>query len=61
LAQEGLGVIPTTKPSVESMIKNKLIFDLGRLQGVSEEIFIITALRKMKNPIANAIYASDDF
>lgn len=61
LAQEGLGVIPTTQRSVESLIKNKIIFDLGRLQGVSEEIFIITALRKMKNPIANAIYASEDF
>jgi LysR family transcriptional regulator, transcriptional activator of nhaA len=61
LAQEGLGVIPTTQRSVESLIKNKLIFDLGRLQGVSEEIFIITALRKMKNPIANAIYASEEF
>ena len=59
LAQEGLGVIPTTQASVDSLLKQKLLFDLGPLPDVFEEIYLITAQRKILNPVANALYHSE--
>ncbi len=59
LAQEGLGVIPTTQSSVDSLLKQKLLFDLGHLPDVFEEIYLITAQRKILNPIANSLYHSE--
>ncbi|AGH96221.1 LysR family transcriptional regulator [Pseudobdellovibrio exovorus] len=52
MASEGLGLIPTTLKSVESLVKNKTLYKIGALTEVYEEVFLISAQRKITNPIA---------
>ena len=58
MAAEGLGLIPTTYQSVESLVKNKILFEIGTLTEVYEEVFLITAQRKITNPIASKLVRS---
>lgn len=49
LAANGIGLAPFSK--VEGLKEDKLI-ELGRLDGVYEEVWLISAHRKLENPIA---------
>lgn len=55
MAAEGLGLIPTTVKSVESLVKNKGLYKIGTLTEVYEEVFLISAQRKITNPIAGKL------
>ncbi len=52
---EGLGLVPMTPTAVQDYIKRKDLYELGRLPGVSEELFLISASRKIANPISSAL------
>lgn len=55
MAADGIGLIPTTEQSVESLVRGKVLFEIGRLTEVYEEVFLITAQRKITNPIASQL------
>ncbi len=52
MAIDGLGIIPTATHTVTRQILSGELIEIGQLQGVHEELFLITAQRKIANPIA---------
>ncbi|WP_413568569.1 LysR family transcriptional regulator [Bdellovibrio sp. HCB117] len=52
LGQEGVGLIPISLMAADELIKEKKLVVLGTLKGVSEEIWLAAADRKINNPIA---------
>lgn len=58
MAVNEMGLIPTATHTVtDHMIRGELI-EIGKLQGVTEELFLITAQRKIANPIASKLMDS---
>lgn len=52
MAIDGLGLIPTASHTVTRQIENNELNEIGKLQGVHEEIFLLSANRKIENQIA---------
>ena len=52
MAIDGLGVIPAATHTVTRQVLSGELLEIGQLQGVHEELFLITAQRKIANPIA---------
>jgi LysR family transcriptional regulator, transcriptional activator of nhaA len=52
MAVDGLGLIPTATHTVTGQVLRGELVEIGQLQGVSEELFLITAQRKIENRIA---------
>lgn len=55
MAVSGLGLIPTATHAVKEQVLSGELIEIGQLQGVHEELFLITAQRKMENPIGAKI------
>ncbi len=55
LAASGLGLIPTTTYSVAQQILTGDLLEIGKMKGVYEEVMLLTANRKIENPIAKAL------
>jgi LysR family transcriptional activator of nhaA len=55
MAIEGLGLIPSAPFNVERHVKAGALIELGSLKGVSEELYLVTAQRKIENPIASRL------
>ena len=51
IATEGLGLSPTATHTVTGQVLRGELIEIGQLQGVHEELFLITAQRKIENPI----------
>lgn len=58
LGQEGVGLIPIAEVAAEDLIKEKKLVVLGTLEGISEEIWLAAASRKIENPIAAKLMKS---
>lgn len=52
LASEGLGLIVASAHSVQRQVLQGELVEIGKMQGTSEEVYMITAQRKIENPIA---------
>lgn len=52
LATEGVGLIPAALHAVEMQVDSGSLIQIGSLEGVSEELFLIAAQRKITNPVA---------
>jgi LysR family transcriptional regulator, transcriptional activator of nhaA len=52
MAVEGLGLIAVAGHSVTKQIQNGELMELGQLDGASEELYLVTAQRKIANSIA---------
>jgi LysR family transcriptional activator of nhaA len=52
MAVSGLGLIPTATHTVTGQVLRGELVEIGQLQGVSEELFLVTAQRKIENQIA---------
>lgn len=52
MATEGLGLIPTATHTVTGQVLRGELIEIGQIQGVHEELFLVTAQRKIENPIA---------
>lgn len=52
MAISEMGIMPTATHTVTGQILRGELVELGLLQGVHEELFLITAQRKIENPIA---------
>lgn len=55
LAIQGVGLIPSAAHSVKTQVARGDLVKLGTPSGVEEQVFLLTAQRKIKNPIASAI------
>ena len=55
LGRDGIGVVPLPLPAAQKYLQDKELFELGRIDGIFEELFLIAASRKIANPISNAL------
>ncbi len=55
MAIDELGLIPTATHTVTGQVARGELVEIGQLQGVHEELFLVTAQRKMENPIASKL------
>lgn len=55
MAIEGLGLIPSAPFNVERHVKAGTLIEIGSLHGVTEELFLVSAQRKIANPIASRL------
>jgi LysR family transcriptional activator of nhaA len=58
MAIEGLGLLPTATHTVTRQVLSGELLELGQLQGVHEELFLVSAQRKIVNPIAAKLMTS---
>ena len=58
LAIDKLGILPTATHTVTRQVLSGELIELGQLQGVHEELFLISADRKIANPIAAKLMTS---
>lgn len=56
MAVDGLGLIPAASHSVSRQILSGDLIEIGKLNGVTEELFFVTAQRRIENPISAAIF-----
>lgn len=52
---DSLGLIPLTSFAAQTYIKEKKLFEIGKIPGVYEEIFFLSLSRKIENPISSHI------
>lgn len=55
MAVNELGLISTTTHAVSGQVLRGELVEIGQLQGVYEELFLVTAQRKIENPIASKL------
>ncbi len=55
MATSQLGLIPTANHTVTEQLQRGELIEIGKLQGVHEELFLVTAQRKIANPIASKL------
>lgn len=51
MAIHEIGLIPTATHSVKEQLAQGELIEIGQLKGVHEELFLVTAQRKIENPI----------
>jgi LysR family transcriptional regulator, transcriptional activator of nhaA len=56
MAISGLGLIPAAQHTVNRQVLEGELIEIGTLQGVHEELFLVTAGRKIENPIAATLF-----
>lgn len=55
MAISELGLIPTATHTVTGQVLRGELVEIGQLRGVHEELFLLTAQRKIENPIASKL------
>ncbi len=55
MASDGIGLIPMATHSVTKQMLQDDLIEIGPLQGVYEELFLVKAQRKIENPIASKL------
>ena len=55
MAVSELGLIPTATHTVTEQVLRGELVEIGHLKGVYEELFLVTAQRKIENPIASKL------
>ena len=58
MAQNGLGIIAAAGHAVEEQVADGDLVEIGVLKGVYEELFLVTAQRKIENTIAKKLMNS---
>ena len=58
MAINGLGIIPTATHTVTSQVLRGELSEIGVLQAVHEELFLVSAKRKIENKIASELMAN---
>ena len=61
MAIAGNGVVPIMKSAITSYVKTKQLYILKELTGIQDEVWLVSAKRKMANPIANDLITKFSF
>jgi LysR family transcriptional activator of nhaA len=56
LATQGLGLAALATHAVRSQVARGGLIEIGRLQGVHEELFLLSANRKIANPVSEHLF-----
>jgi LysR family transcriptional activator of nhaA len=57
LATNGIGLLPAAAHAVASQVTAGQLVEIGRLEGVEEQLLLVSAARKIVNPIAARLMA----
>jgi LysR family transcriptional activator of nhaA len=55
LALRGLGMTVVPEMAIQEYLDQKDLFLIGRLEGLYEELYLISAIRKVHNPVAKSL------
>lgn len=55
LGETGMGLVPLSQAGASSQVKEGGLVRLGRLSGLYEEYYLLTAVRKIENPVASRL------
>lgn len=55
LAVDGFGLLAAAPHTVERQVRQKELYQIGQLSGVTEELYLISAQRKVPNPVGEKI------
>ncbi len=55
LGAKGVGIVPLSSFAASTLIKSKSLILLGPLDGVSESIYLVSAKRRIENPISKEL------
>jgi LysR family transcriptional activator of nhaA len=55
MGSEGIGLIPIAEMAVQSLVKKEELVQLGRLEGVFEELYLVSSTRRIENPISSQL------
>ncbi len=58
MAVSELGIIPTASHNVTKQVLSAQLVEIGKLQGIYEELFLISTKRKIPNPVAIKLFNS---
>lgn len=61
IAAQGLALTPSARATTESRVKSGELVEIGLMEGVREEIFLISSPRKVPNPVAQKLMLSFKF
>ena len=56
LGVAGIGLIPAPLFAVDELLRDKSLVEIGRLPGLSEEIYLLSASRRIENPVAHRLF-----
>lgn len=56
MAIDGLGLIPAASHTVNRQVLSGELFEIGKLTSMHEELYLVSAQRKIENPIAKALF-----
>lgn len=51
-ASSGIGILPTATHTVTKQVLSGDLIEIGRLEGVEEQLLLVSASRKIENPVA---------
>ena len=54
----GVGLVAMPMTAVEEPLRNRDLFKVGEVEGVFEEIYLVSASRKFANPVSSVIMKS---
>lgn len=55
MAASGLGLLPAAHHTVEQQVQTGELVEIGKLKGLYEELYLVTAQRKIENTIAQSL------
>lgn len=58
MAIDGLGLIPAATHAVNRQILSGELFEIGKLTSIHEELYLVSAQRKIENQIAKSLFKS---
>jgi LysR family transcriptional activator of nhaA len=56
MAIDGLGLIPAASHTVNRQVLGGELFEIGKLTSMNEELYLVSAQRKIENPIAKVLF-----
>jgi LysR family transcriptional activator of nhaA len=51
----GLGLIPISRTAAHECLRRRELVEIGRMPGLNEDLFLISATRKIENPVSSAL------
>jgi len=56
LGSKAVGIIPIAKIAARGLLERGILINLGEVEGVFEDIFLVSSTRKIENPISSHLY-----
>ncbi len=56
IGSQGVGIIPIAEIAARGLLKRGILFNLGLVDGVIDEVHLVSATRKIENPISSHLF-----